>query len=111
MTKKIVYIAHKISGETPEAAFLWFDSTKKALEDFGEFRVLSPMFGKDELRTESTLRAEAYHIPVATNHAIFERDRWMVTQADIIFMDLTGTTVPSIGCMMEEAWNDKPATD
>lgn len=104
MGRKTIYIAHKISGGTAKDVFSWFDNTKSYLEEFGNFSVLSPMTGKDELRTETRFRADYYQVPVATNHAIFERDRWMVTQADIIFMDLTGTTEPSIGCMMELAW-------
>ena len=100
---KQIYIAHKISGASGDEVFDWFDKTRDDLEYLG-YGVLSPMSNKGEFRNELKYRAEGYDDPVVQNHAIFERDRWMVTQADMLLMDLTGTTQPSIGCMMELAW-------
>jgi hypothetical protein len=46
--------------------------------------------------------------PITTNHAIKERDRWMVGQVDIVLVDFTdsGSRV-SIGSCMELAWADE----
>jgi nucleoside 2-deoxyribosyltransferase len=41
---------------------------------------------------------------MSTNHAIIERDRWMVRQCDILYINLKGATEKSIGSIMELAW-------
>jgi nucleoside 2-deoxyribosyltransferase len=64
------------------------------------------MTGKSEIRTEVKERFQPmdFKNTIASNHGIFERDRWMVQQCDILYLDLTGTERVSIGCMMELAW-------
>lgn len=105
MNKLTVYCAHPISGETWENVFKYYTNIKKILENWG-FNVLHPMTGKTEIRTEIGERFQPSNIKsvVASNHAIFERDRWMVMQCDILYLDLTGAERVSIGCMMELAW-------
>lgn len=99
-----VYLAHAISGRSGEEILNWYESTSEAFEYLG-FTVLFPMIGKGYLRNEMSLRATGYEdFPMSTNHNIFERDKWMVTQADVVFVDLTDTTTASIGCSMELAW-------
>jgi nucleoside 2-deoxyribosyltransferase len=95
-----IYIAHPINGLTPEVVFDYYDQMKKTL---WQHTVLSPMTGKDDLRCEVELRAEGYFHPTATNHAIFERDMWMVSQADVVLVDLLETPRCPIGCCMELA--------
>ena len=74
------------------------------LRDFG-YTVLSPMLSKDEMRNELEFRATGYKGPSTTNHAIFERDKWMVKSCDILYANLWGAgSRTSIGCMMEMAW-------
>ena len=63
------------------------------------------MTGKEALGNELEFKEADYRNPVATNHAIFERDKWMVNQCDVILADLSnsGQRV-SIGTVMELAW-------
>lgn len=62
------------------------------------------MTGKSYLRNEIEFKAHGYaDNPPSTNHAIFERDKWMVSTCDIVFVDLIGTKSISIGCIMELA--------
>ena len=74
------------------------------------FNVLIPMYGKGYLKDEKKLKAGGYQQPLSTNHAIFNRDKWMVKQSDIVFANFLGAKQVSIGSMMELAWandNDK----
>ncbi len=100
-----VYCAHPISGETWENVVGYYEAIKIKLTQLG-FQVFHPMTGKSEIRTEIKERFQPANSKstVASNHAIFERDRWMVSQADVLYLDLTGATMTSIGCMMELAW-------
>lgn len=100
-----IYLAGPISGRGyTEVVGRYAEKTKK-LKEFG-FDVLCPMTGKTYLRNEIKFREEGYvNFPVSTNHAIFERDKWMVSSCDIILADLSnsGDRV-SIGTTMELAW-------
>ena len=103
-----VYMAFYITGQTYDYITTYVEHTKTNLEKFG-YSVLHPMTAKESLRTELVMKAEGYKEPTATNHAIFERDKWMVQQCDIVYCNLT--TIPkdqtprvSIGAMMEIAW-------
>ena len=99
-----VYMAHPITGLSYDEVMAYFDDLESWLRSYG-YAVLNPMGGKTHLRTEKNLDAHGYQNPVSTNHAIIERDRWMVVQqADIVLIDLTGASSVSIGCMMELAW-------
>ena len=103
MNKPKIYIAHPISGGSATEVYKWFDDTANTLMNFG-FDVMSPLLGKGHLRTELKFRAEGYNHPLSTNHAIYERDKWMCERADVVLTDLSGTERVSIGCMMEMAW-------
>jgi hypothetical protein len=70
------------------------------------FNVLHPMVGKAYMRNEIKFKAEGYGNPLSTNHVIKERDKWMVTMADIVYINLLGTKMASIGCIAELAWGD-----
>lgn len=105
-----IYIAGKISGNTYDECAAYFEETKKRLLSFG-YEVLSPMTNKAYLRTEyhdRELPSAGYCnfvSPVATNHAIFERDQWCVRNCDIIYVNLINADKnASIGCTMELAW-------
>jgi nucleoside 2-deoxyribosyltransferase len=98
-----VYCCHPISGMSADEVFGYYEEVVRELEGYG-WEVLSPMHGKDVLRTEKKFRAADYRSPVSTNHAIFNRDRWMVRQADVVFANLCGSKAVSIGTMMELAW-------
>jgi nucleoside 2-deoxyribosyltransferase len=98
-----IYCAHPISGLSYEEVLGYYNSIKEKLSGFG-YHVLNPMTGKDALRTEKKLRTSGYRTPVSTNHAITERDRWMVGQSDVVYINLCKSKEVSIGCMAELAW-------
>lgn len=100
-----IYLAGPISGLGYEEVSNYFESTYDKLTQWN-YNVFSPMRGKSQLRTEIEFKAHGYeNVPVATNHAIFDRDRWMVKSADVVYANLTnsGDRI-SIGTMMELAW-------
>jgi nucleoside 2-deoxyribosyltransferase len=100
----ILYLAHPISGLSYDQVV---DYYRKAKEDLGlHYDIFCPMTGKGYLRTEINFKAVGYNNPVSTNHAIKERDKWMIKTSDIVFIDLTGADRVSIGCCMELAWAD-----
>ena len=100
-----VYCAHPISGLTWDGVVDYYNGIKEKLGTMG-FEVFQPMTGKGEIRTEISERFQPadFISAIASNHAIFERDRWMVRNCDILYLDLTGAELTSIGCMMELAW-------
>lgn len=109
MDKYTVYCAHPISGMTWDEVFNYYEDIKSVLNKMG-FNVLHPMTGKSSIRTEINERFKpagysSKKNKIASNHAIFERDKWMVQNCDILYLDLSNNNgTPSIGCMMELAW-------
>lgn len=100
-----IYLAGSISGLSYDEVVNSYKNKSDILENNG-YEILCPMTGKTYLRNEIQFKASDYeNFPVSTNHAIFERDKWMVHQCDIILADLSlsGERV-SIGTMMELAW-------
>jgi hypothetical protein len=100
-----IYCAHAISGRSAKEVLAYYDEVNKKLTTMG-FTVLHPMVGKGYMRTEVKFKAEGYGNPLASNHAIKERDKWMAVSADVIYINLLGTKTPSIGCIAELAWGD-----
>jgi len=98
-----IYVAGSITGKTPDEVFAFFCNTKETLEQMG-YEVVSPMAGKGHLRTEKYFSSSGYKFPVSTDHAIARRDRWMVKQSDIIYVNLLSAKTASIGCVSELAW-------
>jgi len=101
MTK--LYLAHPITGLSGDEVFGYYDKWVKELTHTG-FEILYPMTAKGHLRTESNYKSHGYDKPVSTDKAIVGRDSWMVNQADIVLIDLTGAEQVSIGCVSELAW-------
>lgn len=98
-----IYVAGSISGKSAEEVFKYFEETKELFEEWG-YQVFTPLTAKGHLRTEKIFRAKDYRHPVSTNRAIIGRDRWMVKQADVIYMNLVTAEFASIGSMFELAW-------
>ena len=98
-----IYLAGPISGKGYDETVALFKSKADPLRSYG-YEVLHPMLGKGELRNETEFRAHGYDNPVSTNHAVFERDKWMIQTADIVLADLSTATRVSIGTMYELAW-------
>ena len=99
--RKKLYLAGSISGLSYDEVVSKINAKKEALS---MYEILSPMTGKEELRTEIKFKADFNYNPISNNHAIFERDKWMVSQCDILFADLIGSQHVSIGTTMELAW-------
>lgn len=104
MNKLAIYLAGPITGQTGEEVVSRYEEKIAILSDFG-YTVYYPMLGKLDLRATTEFKSNGYDHPLANNHAIFKRDHWMVSQADVILADLSnsGDRV-SIGTMMELAW-------
>jgi|GEM_PF-2403476 len=103
-----IYIAHPINGLSYEEVVNYFTTTEEKLRKFG-YIVYHPMVDKKDLRNEKRFRSD-YTYPSATNHAVKERDKWMVKQADVLFVDFTDAKETSIGCVSEMAWADDTPT-
>ena len=95
-----VYVAHPMTGLSGEEVFQYYDDIKVKLH---WHKVLCPLTGKDHLREEESLGIDLENHPITTNHAIFQRDTWMVSQCDLVLCDLTGAQNVSVGCCMELA--------
>ena len=99
-----VYIAGSISGMSGESVIGYFGETAQKLVEMG-YEVQHPMIAKGYFRNEMKFKAEGYkHKPQSTNHAIVERDCWMVNWCDILYCNLTMAEIVSIGSTMELAW-------
>lgn len=95
-----VYLARPISGCKPEFVKDYFEDMRVSLEKFG-YEVLTPLSDISELRVNTPIQPIGYEQPTITDHAIYERDMWMVEQADILFLYLPNTGNVSIGCVAE----------
>lgn len=99
-----VYCVHPISGLSYNEVLIYYKEINEYLKGLG-YDVLCPMTGKEELITEKKFKTVGYeNSPVSSSHAIFERDKWMVLQADIIFANFVNAKEISIGSCMELAW-------
>jgi nucleoside 2-deoxyribosyltransferase len=98
-----IYIAGAISGQSGEDVISYFKNTKALLIGMG-YQVFSPMTGKSQFRNEISMKSHGYDNPISTNHAIIERDCWMVSHCDVLYCNLTMAEIVSIGSTMELAW-------
>lgn len=99
-----IYLAHPITGLSFNKVEEYYVKKYDDLTRFG-YTVFFPMVAKRYLSDEKEMKAESYdNYPLSTNHAIIERDRWMVLQSDVIYVDFCFTKRVSIGCCMELGW-------
>lgn len=99
-----IYLAKSISNESYDNILNYLERTMRELKVMG-YEVFHPMIGKKSLRNEVKIKSVGYkEEPVATNHAIVERDEWMIDMVDIIYANLIGKEEPSFGTVMELAW-------
>jgi len=98
-----IYCAHPISGYSADEIFDYYTNIQTTLESYG-YNVFTPLYTKSDLRTEIKFKELDYRQPTSTNHAIYRRDSFMVTQADVIFANFLKATHVSIGSMMELGW-------
>ena len=101
-----IYVGHPISGRPQEEILDYYTKIDQELTEMG-YKVYHPMVGKGIVRNDIKFRAETQGSdPICQNHAIKERDKWMVQVTDIQIQDFTGATMASIGCVSELAWAD-----
>jgi hypothetical protein len=98
-----IYVAHPITGLSYEEISEYYTDVIEFLRFF-DYEVMTPLCGKGYLRTEKTLKSTGLKQPLYTDHAIIERDRWMVTRSDVVYLNLMNAKTISIGCLMELAW-------
>lgn len=65
----------------------------------------SPMRAKTFLQHEQCVQ-DHYDHPLASQGGITMRDRWDVMTCDLLFVNVLGAKLPSIGTVMEVAWAD-----
>lgn len=99
-----IYLAMPITGRSYDEVVDYITKTRDYLLGYG-YEVLNPMTGKGYLRNEVEFKAHGFDNPVSTNHAIFERDKWMVQNCDIIYLNFSNCNFRfAIGMTMELAW-------
>ncbi len=103
--KPRVYLAGAISGLSYEAATDWRQTAVQALSAAG-IAAYSPMRAKDFLRgsADLTWKSGAETHPMATSKGIQTRDFNDCINADVLLVNLKGTTKASIGSCFEIAW-------
>lgn len=104
----IIYLAHPITGLSYDAVAEYYQEKYDHLNRFG-YTVLFPMVAKKYLKESAQggkIKAEQEELaaPLSTDRAIIGRDRWMVTQADVVYINLEGAKEISIGSCMELGW-------
>jgi hypothetical protein len=96
-----IYLARPISGCIYDIVIQYYNKYNKIFSTFG-YDVLHPCVGSDFINSECNGGTNNE----ASNHAIKERDKWMVTNADVVYVNLEKTSIVSIGCVSELAWGD-----
>lgn len=100
--KRQIYLACPISGLAFDEVEAKYAEKVKRLEKY--YDVVIPIVANGCLRGEGSLKAYGFTHPVVSDHAIVERDRWMVVTSELMLADLTHADRVSIGTMMELAW-------
>lgn len=100
-----IYVAHQITGLTFDQVVDYYGWAEEMFGSFG-YEVLCPMTAKGFLRTDELekFKPKDYKNPISTNHAIYERDQWMVRDCDVLYCDFTGSEKALMGCLFELAW-------
>ena len=98
-----IYFARPITGCSADEVINYYSIVSSHYGAMGA-KIFQPMLGKGALKNEKKFKSVGYETsPCATNHAILQRDLWMVEQADVVLLDLSGAKTVSIGCCMELA--------
>lgn len=102
-----VYLAGPITGLTWEQATGWRNDVTAQLKEC-DVTCYSPLRFKTFL---SHLNGNGGAIPnitpkspLSTQKGIMTRDRWDATRCDVLFVNFLGSTIASIGTIMEIAW-------
>jgi hypothetical protein len=96
-----IYLAHQISGLSYDEVYKYYQETITSLRQAGYY-VFHPMIGKSYFRGEREFKNADYRgFPLSTNHAILQRDMWMVANSDVVYVNFEGTKQASIGMIAE----------
>jgi len=77
---------------------------KRTIAKLHGYKTFHPMVGKGILEKEIAFKSLGYDShPLVTNHAILQRDCWMIQQSDVVFVNYSPSKKISIGCCMELA--------
>lgn len=103
-----VYLCGPIAGLTADEAFSWREIAADMLEMRYGLRAISPMRGKQVLRSKGVLGSGGHGEvdPLLTEHAIFKRDRNDVRTCDAMLANFINSPKVSIGSMVEFGWAD-----
>lgn len=101
----LVYLAGPITGLTYGNATNWREYASRGLAEIG-IETASPLRFKDFLKGELSIADNYAEHPLATSKAITTRDRWDVSRADVVLVNLLGAEKVSIGTVMEIGWAD-----
>lgn len=105
MQRQTIYLAGPITGLSYDGCTEWRDSVKGDLEAKG-YKCLTPMRGKEHLQEIHCLPSGGM-VGIASDHNIYERDRYDVHRCDILLVNLVGAQRVSVGTMFEMAWGWK----
>ena len=105
---KSVYLAGPISGLTYKGCTSWRDYVSDRLAP--AIKAFSPLRAKEYLASLPSISGhgdEYKHLGVmSTSRGVMTRDRYDCTTCDVLFVNLLGAAIVSIGTCMEIAWAD-----
>ena len=101
---KKVYLCGPIRGLSYDEAIGWRNKTREKLGPLG-FECLSPMRNKQLISSEEKITDSYDNLSGGySSHEIFARDRFDVSQSDIILANFLNRKVTIIGSLFEIAW-------
>lgn len=106
---KTVYLAGPISGCTFDECVDWRQQAIKRLAD-NSIRGLSPMRGKEYLRSEKIIDGSYEDSVMSCARGIYTRDRFDSLRCDVLLVNFLGAKKVSIGTVMEFGWADSRKT-
>jgi len=101
---KYLYLAGPITGLSYGQSTDWRQYVADRLPSY--ICPVSPMRGKKYLEGEQKIAASYEEIPLSCQRGITCRDRHGVMSCDMLFVNLLGASVVSIGTVMELGWAD-----
>jgi len=101
----LTYLAGPIAGGSYAEGQSWRDYVTRSLPQ--EIRAISPLRGKSQALARLGAIVDSYEDnPLTSAMGITTRDRFDLTRADAVLVNLLGTTRVSIGTCMELGWAD-----
>lgn len=98
-----VYLCGPMTGETYDQATCWRNTVEHALMCRG-IETIDPLRGKAFLEVDGVLGNTNGKHPLESAAGIVTRDHWDVSRCDVLFVNLLGAKIVSIGSCFEIAW-------